>query len=167
MNNKIKTRSAELKDIPKLVEFRIKLQEHMENVNELILRFHKGWKSTLPETYKKKISDPDCLFLVVHTDENEIIGMAIASKQDHSHFAIEKSVKIDDVWVEKEYRRKNICKRLLSHIIEHYKDINLFTVNYVEDNVEAEKTWEQLGFKPAIHFCVNYVARHNDELKMD
>ena len=167
MDEKITIRNAELRDIPKLVEFRIKLQQHMENVNELILKFNEGWKSTLPDTYQKKITESDSLFLVAQSNENEIVGMAIGSLQKHNEFTIDKSVKIDDVWVEKKYRRKNICKRLLSEIIKHYKDTNLFALNYVEDNLEAEKTWEQLGFMPVIHYCVNYIDRKFSELKDD
>ena len=58
MDGKIAIRNAEMGDIPKLVEFRIKLQEHMENANDLILRYNDRWKATLHEFYKKKINDP-------------------------------------------------------------------------------------------------------------
>ena len=93
--------------------------------------------------------------------------MAIAGVQTHNHFAIEKSVKIDDVWVEQELRRKNICRRLFSQIVAHYKEINLFVLNYVDNNIEAEKTWKQLGFKPVIHYSANYIDRKLSKRKDD
>jgi len=155
----IKIRKAESNDLVRMVEFRIKLQDHMEKVNKWILRFKEGWKDGLSDSYKKKIKDQNSLVLIAEMKPNDPVGMAIATIQEHPNFTIENSVKIDDVWVEEEFRRNNICKKLLTKIIEYYqaKGIKLFSLNYVENNIEAEKVWKRLGFNPAINYCMHYL----------
>ncbi len=155
----IKIRRAKSNDLLKLVEFRIKLQDHMEKRNKLILRFNENWKDGLYDSYEKKIKDQKSLVLVAEIRPKNPVGMAIGTVQEHPNFTLEKSVKIDDVWVEIEFRRNNVCKELLTKIIEHYQPegIKLLVINYVENNIEAEKVWEKLGFQPTIHSSMHYL----------
>ncbi len=90
------------------------------------------------------------ILIAINLKNNKIVGMITAYLNKHDNFTIDKSVKIDDVWVDSEYRKQGICKSLLKEIVVYYRQINSFTLNYVINNSEAEKTWKALGFKPII-----------------
>jgi predicted GNAT family acetyltransferase len=80
------------------------------------------------------------------------VGMIVGTINEHPHFTIEKSVKIDDVWVDNEHRQKGICSQMLSDLLNRFSEqgIEHFTLNYVVNNLEAEQTWRALGFTPII-----------------
>lgn len=155
MKNEIIIRSAEMEDIPTLVKFRIQLQTHMEEDNDIIFRFKNNWKDSLLNFYKTKINEKSSLVIVAQVNK-VIIGMAVATETSHDDFKISKSVKIDDVWVEKEFRLNGICRKLITNIFEHFRDIKSFGLNYVNSNIEAAKVWKKLGFIPAIQYSVSH-----------
>jgi len=157
VSEKYSIRTAIQRDIPELIRMRLKLQEHMEHVNNLILRYKDDWKNDLPFIYNKLLNDPNVIILIAVTkQDNEIVGMMVGTIHEHHQFTIEKSVKIDDVWVEAEHRQRGICSQILSDLHNRFTEqgIEHFTLNYVVNNLEAEQTWQRLGFIPTIINCV-------------
>jgi ribosomal protein S18 acetylase RimI-like enzyme len=141
------------KDIPELVRMRLKLQEHMEQVNNFILRYKDNWKNGLPLLYEKLLNNSNVIIIKTITKEDDVVvGMIVGTINEHPHFTIEKSVKIDDVWVDNEHRQKGICSQMLSDLLNRFSEqgIEHFTLNYVVNNLEAEQTWRALGFTPII-----------------
>jgi ribosomal protein S18 acetylase RimI-like enzyme len=135
---------------------RINLQDHMERVNRLILRYKDEWRNDLPLLYKRLLNDSNVIIVkAVATKKNEVVGMMVGTIQEHPRFTIERSVKIDDVWVDTDHRQRGICSQLLSHLQERIAEngIKHFTLNYVVNNNEAEQTWRALGFTPIITNC--------------
>lgn len=148
---------ATQEDIPELVGMRLKLQEHMEQVNSLILRYTDEWRNELPTLYKELLNNTNVMVLkAVSKQDDEVVGMMVGTIQEHSHFTIERSAKIDDVWVENQHRKKGICSQMLSYLLDRLteKGIEHFTLNFVVNNIEAEQTWRALGFTPTITNCV-------------
>lgn len=149
--------TAAKQDIRELVRMRLLLQEHMEQVNALILRYNSDWKNELPLFYNKLLDDLNVLILKAITEkDHEIVGMMVGVIVEHPNFTIERSVKIDDVWVDTEHRKKGVCSLLLTDLRNRFaeKGIKNFTLNYVVNNREAEQTWRALGFVPTITNCV-------------
>lgn len=57
---------------------------------------------------------------------------------------------IEHCWVEREYRMKGIAAKLVEVIEKWFRDnsIQYIDVQYLLGNIEAEITWEKLGYKP-------------------
>jgi len=99
--------TATQQDIRDLVRMRLQLQEHMEQVNGLILRYSNDWKRELPLLYNKLLNDLNVVIIKAITEkDNEIVGMMVGTIIEHPCFTIVRSVKIDDVWVDTEHRQK-------------------------------------------------------------
>lgn len=149
--------TATQQDIRDLVRMRLLLQEHMEQVNGLIMRYGNAWKKDLPFLYNKLLDDLNVVIIKAITEkDNKIVGMMVGTIIEHPYFTIVRSVKIDDVWVDAEYRQKGICSLMLTDLHKGFaeKGIRDFTLNYVVNNNEAEQTWRALGFIPTITNCV-------------
>lgn len=149
--------TATQEDIPKLVGMRLKLQEHMERANNLILQYTDEWRYELPLLYKDLLKNSNVVILkAVSKQVDEVVGMMVGTIHEHSHFTIEKSAKIDDVWVDNEHRKKGICSQMLLYLRDRLteKGIEHLTLNFVVNNIEAERAWRALGFTPTIMNCV-------------
>lgn len=157
LQSKYSVRIATNDDIPELLRMRLKLQHHMESANARILKHSVDWKNSLSKFYEDLINDPDSLALLVINKENQqAVGMSIGQLIEDKHFEIKRFVKINDVWVYEEYRKKGICSLMINEILRLFKErgITTFTLNYVIKNLEAEQTWHALGFEPIIESCV-------------
>lgn len=144
---------ATKEDIPHLVRMRISLQEHMEQTNSLILRYTDKWRNELPSLFKELLNNSNVLVIkAVSKRDSEVVGMMVGTINEHLQFTIQRSVKIDDVWVDENHRQQGICSKMLSNLLNRLtkKQITHFTLNYVANNIEAEQTWRALGFTPTI-----------------
>lgn len=147
-------------DIPHLVRMRLCLQEHMEQANSLILRYTDKWRNKLPLLFKEMLNNPNVVVVkAVSKQDSEIVGMMVGTISEHQQFTIQRSAKIDDVWVDKNHRQQGICSKMLSGLLNRLteKGIEYFTLNYVVNNIEAERTWQALGFTPTIMNCVTKI----------
>jgi hypothetical protein len=97
--------TATLEDIPELVGMRLKLQDDMEKANTLILRYTDEWRNELPSIYKELLDDSHVVILKADSkQDDDVIGMMVGTIYEHSHFIIDRSAKIDDVWVDNKHR---------------------------------------------------------------
>lgn len=70
--------TATHKDIPELVRMRLKLQEHMEQANNLILRYKDEWRNELPLLYKKLLNNSNVIIIKAITKEDHgVVGMMV------------------------------------------------------------------------------------------
>ncbi len=153
MPSKYQIREAHEKDVKELVRMRLDLQKHMSQNNPYLWQISQKRISILSEFYLHKIGDRNSKLLVIEDNRSgSIIGMGLGTLQMHDEYVPSNSGKIDDIWVEPRYRRKGLLKNLLLDLIEFFKSkgIESLTLNYVEDNQEAEVVWKKLGFKTVI-----------------
>ena len=63
-----------------------------------------------------------------------------------------KSGKLDDIWVEPNYRKKGLCKKIFSELVKFFKakGIEMMVLNFVNGNLEAEAVWNRLGFQSVL-----------------
>ena len=154
-------RKATKDDISVLVRMRLMLQIHMETVNKQILKHNETWEMGLPRFYSDLIDNSNSLVLLAFDKEKEqAVGMTIGQLIEDMNMGIQRYVKINDVWVEENYRRKGICSLIVNMLMGFYKEkgIITFTLNYVIKNLEAEGTWKALGFEPIINSCVATIS---------
>ena len=57
---------------------------------------------------------------------------------------------IEHCWVETEYRTRGVASKLVEVIENWFRDnaVQYVDVQYLLGNIEAEVTWEKLGYKP-------------------
>ena len=60
--------------------------------------------------------------------------------------------RIDDVWIEPNYRRKGLGTKLVYELLEFFKINHIVAIilEYAKGNMEAEAIWEQFGFEPVL-----------------
>jgi ribosomal protein S18 acetylase RimI-like enzyme len=83
---------------------------------------------------------------------------------EHEEHVPNESGKIDDIWVEPNYRRKGLCKKILGELIAFFESngIDVMVLNYVNGNLEAEAVWRRLGF----HSVLTTVTAKQAELRL-
>jgi len=154
-------RKATNDDIQILIQMRLMLQLHMETANERILKHNETWEMGLPRFYSDLIDNSNSLCLLVFDiKKGQAIGMAIGQFIEDRDMEVQQYVKINDVWVEEDYRRKGICSLIIDKLMTFYKErgIKTFTLNYVINNLEAGSTWKALGFEPIINSCIATIS---------
>jgi len=151
-----KIRTADEKDIQTLARFRLSLQEQMENINSKILPLSQNARNSLPERYRQWISDPMRQVICAETQSGELIGMAIALIMEQTDWHPPRVGRIDDVWIEKKYRRKGVVRLLIRDLLNFFSNQNISTIvlDYVDGNKEAELTWESFGFQTILKTAI-------------
>ena len=136
-------------DIDSIVAMRLRLQKHLLACNSNVWQLSEKRIAGLPMFYKSALEDHHC-HLVVAEDEKSslILGMGLGRIQEHKEFVPNESGKIDDIWVEPNYRKKGLCKKILAEFVAFFKSngIDTMVLNYVIGNLEAEAVWNRLGF---------------------
>jgi GNAT superfamily N-acetyltransferase len=155
-NTNFKIRTAEEKDIKTLARFRLSLQTYMENLNSGILSLSQGARKSLPNRYRQWIADPMRCVVCAELESGELVGMAVALVIEQTDWHPPRVGRIDDVWVEKEYRRKGITKQLIKHLLKffsrHY--VSTIALDFLSGNEEAESTWKSFGFKTILKTAI-------------
>ena len=156
MNAEFKIRPACEEDSKTLARFRLALQEHMENINARILPLSQGARKSLPARYRQWIADPMRRVVCAEYQSGELIGMAVALIMEQTDWHPPGVGRIDDVWVEKEYRRKGVARMLIRNLLHFFSKQNVPTIvlDYVDGNKEAELTWESFGFKTILKTAI-------------
>ncbi|MDD2352408.1 MAG: GNAT family N-acetyltransferase [Atribacterota bacterium] len=157
-NNNInfKIRSAEEKDIQTLARFRLSLQEHMEYLNSGILSLSQGARKSLPNRYRQWIVDPMRSVICAELESGELAGMAVALVIEQTDWSPPRVGRIDDVWVEKKYRRKGVTRQLIKHLLNFFSRHHVSTIalDFLSGNEEAESTWKSFGFKTILKTAI-------------
>ena len=110
-------------------------------------------------TYKKKDGFKieyelmeESSFVNVYEEDNNIVGIIMAEKQNSKPLPIAKertTYFINDIVVDKNYRRKKIAKKLYDLLLEQAKKekVNSIELNVWAFNEDAIKFYESLGMK--------------------
>jgi len=126
----------------------MKYQEFLwHNKHDKFYASSKNCKKELLKQVKDKIRNY-AIFKAV--DENKIAGMLICAVEKYpKSMKIGKSGFVDQIYVDKNYRKKGVGRKLVRRAIEYFKSKNLI---YIEldahpTNKIAVKFWESNGFK--------------------
>ena len=153
MNDHFSIQKATLGDIDHVVRMRLSLQQHMRKNNSHLWQISKKKISSLPTFYRTALNDLNSHLLIVQEDESKsIVGMALGRICIHDEYVPNKSGRIDDVWIEPNYRRKGLGTKLVLELLDFFKlnDVVAIILEYTKGNVEAEAIWERFGFEPVL-----------------
>ena len=129
----VNIRFLEDKDIPKLANLYLKLRRHTMNVG--------GTQEMMINYINQRLRKND-YFIYVATVNDALVG-TIAFE-----IKTKKSAAISDAYVELEYRRQGILKKLEQSVIKYLKAQGVETVDLVVrvNNEEGKATWSSLGY---------------------
>ena len=147
----LKIRKAESPDLDKIVKMQLSLQKHLENSNPLIWRYTKEKKELIRENLGKQFTDENHLVLIAEVD-GEIVGFAHGEVQRRTTHLPLIVGSIASIFVHENFQRRGIGSRLIHEICSFFssKNVEDVYIRYVLGNVEGERFWENLGFKPIL-----------------
>ena len=146
-------RGATEKDINSIVAMRLRLQEHMLMINRNLWQMSEKSIAALPTFYRSALEDQQCHLVVAEGKQSGVIlGMGLGRIYEHDEHVPKESGKIDDIWIEPNYRRKGLGTKLVSELLEFFKlkHVVAIILEYAKGNIEAEAIWERFGFEPVL-----------------
>lgn len=138
---------------PYLIQAMAHLLEHVRDTSQdaYLLRLTDDYISEsakwLEDRYQSELSS-----ILIAEENGNPIGYVIGTvtKPFLQRCAIQEIGLIEHCWVEKECRMKGVANKLVKAIEAWFKQrsIHYIDVQYLLGNLEAEGTWENLGYKP-------------------
>ena len=156
MDVEFKIRIAGEEDVETLSRFRLALQEHIENINIRILPLSQSARKSLLARYRQWIADPMRRVIFAKSKSGKLIGMAVALIMEQTDWYPPGVGRIDDFWVEKEYRRQGVARMLIGDLLCFFSKQSVPTIvlDYVYGNEEARLTWQSFGFKTILETAI-------------
>jgi len=142
-------RKAEIKDIPYLLKLLDEIREHHHKIRPDL--FKDSGNKYNDDELKLMINDNNNP-IFVYEDNNIVIGYAMTNiiiHENHNVLTNIKTLYIDDLCVDSNYRGNNIGHKLYDYVINYAKSINCYnvTLNVWNGNDRAIKFYESLGLK--------------------
>ncbi len=105
---------------------------------------------SFPKEYYYRVINDKSSYCYVYEENNKIVGVVIFSKRESSNLPIFKARKtyfIEDIVVDKEYKRKSIGKKLYELVRNKAKEegIDVIELNVWAFNADAIKFYETMG----------------------
>jgi len=123
----------------------------MEDSNPDIWRYTEEGRKQIKTQIIDFLNNPNSIAFVAE-ENNRIIGYAdgIISRRDTHLPPIVGHIGI--IYVEEERRKKGVGTLLVKALYDYFeeKDVEQVNLRHVIGNMEAEKFWSALGFKPVI-----------------
>ena len=141
-------RKATQKDIPKIIVFWTELMDYHKNLDSYHYATNRQAVNNYKKIMKKRIAGKNSTVLVA-VNNRDIIGHICASIKNRSPcYEIRKNAFIDEVVVNKKYRRKGVCKKLTQELFKWFRSKN---AAFVELHVNSKNKigismWKQVGF---------------------
>lgn len=147
----LKLRRAELSDVDVTVSFRLSLQRHLEKSNPMIWKYTDEWKEIIRKNLEEQLVDENHLILIAEV-KDDVVGFAHGEVQYRTTHLPAIVGRIASIFIIEDYQRRGIGSRLIQEIYKFFRTKNVEDVylRYVLCNIEGEKFWEKLGFKPIL-----------------
>jgi len=144
-------RRARTSDLEKLVELRIRVQEHMEASSSRVWRITEEGKRNLRKTLEESLSKKDGLMLVAEKD-NDLMGFIYGEVTHRPDYLPPGTGQISLLYVKEDFRRHGLGSTLVKELCRFFRNENIdeVTLRYVLGNIEGERFWSSLGFKPVL-----------------
>lgn len=156
MPSRVTIAEAEEADIPQTVELLFRLDAHVSGAPRDILKMTPEGEQELSARMQTFIDNPYKLLVVARHPDEGVVGMGDIAlwKQAEVWETPERRGQwygvIDDVWVEPDFRRQGLNRRMLRELIDFARshDVESLQLEYAASNREAARAWKELGFTP-------------------
>ena len=145
-----KIRKATEKDIPEIILLEKKLNSFERKINGVSI-YRKGFEKSEKRYLKKAIASKKGAAIVAELN-GKIVG-CLTAKPDtwREKFAFNKWVLIDDLFVEKKFRKKKIATKMLKEAERLLgSGINGFELFVLKGNNRAIALYKKLGYKETV-----------------
>jgi RimJ/RimL family protein N-acetyltransferase len=153
MADRFDVRLAKPEDVDALVRMRLALQAHIHEANPHLFAMSQKARSELASRYRAAMADADARVVVVEIpSERKIVAMGLARIITRDDLHPMTFGRVDNVWVDPDYRRQGLCTRMLRRLVDFLEGgrIGHLVLDYVVGSVESEATWRSLGFQPVL-----------------
>jgi len=160
-------RRATTADQEKILNLRIKLQQHVEQSNPLIWRITKAGRQKLVHDVSHLLTNDTSLVLVAEQDNN-IVGFAYGQILKRIEYEPNEAGIIGMIFVLENYRRHGIGTQLIHKLCKYFEveNVSHISLRYVLGNKEAEAFWQHLGFKPIIYTSATDLETLKNQVKL-
>lgn len=156
MPSRVVISEAEETDIPEVVELLFRLDAHVSGAPRDILRMTPEGERELAERMRSHLVNPWKLLVVARHPEAGVVGMGDIALWKHAEVWENPERRgqwygvIDDVWVEPDFRRQGLNRRMLRKLVEFARshEVESLQLEYAASNREAARAWQELGFRP-------------------
>ena len=143
----INTRQATINDLDIIAQYTFKLHQHED---DRIIAPHVDFLSNLKMWLSAELNNSRSLFLIAELDTIPIgfIG-ATSIINDNGFLANPIKGVIQLLWVEENYRKNRIAKKLVDEVEQCFKSIGIEYVEctYTAQNTLANSFWEKRGYE--------------------
>ena len=145
--------NAKADDVSDLVRMRVSLQEHIMAENPRLYALSERGFSSLEAKYLEYIRDVDSHVVVGRVDKTSaIVAMAVARIITCNELQPSRYGRIDDVWVDSDFRCQGVCRSMMMRLLDFFDDINIanLRLDYTVVSRDSEAIWRRFGFEPVL-----------------
>lgn len=154
--SKVTITEAEEADVPQVMELLFHLDAHVSGAPRELLSMTAEGEAEIDKRLRSFITNPYKLLLVARHPRAGIVGMGDIALWKHAEVweTAERKGRwyavVDDVWVEPEFRRQGLTRRMVLDLVTFARrhGVESVQLEYSTSNLEAAETWERLGFRP-------------------
>lgn len=147
---KISIRKANKKDVASVVALNTKITDFHHTLDKYYPKASEKTEKFVRRYFLKDVRKRNCLTLLAEADGN-IVGYyeVLIKKIPHPFIAPDRVGYICDAFIEKEYRRKSIGKKMFDEVMRWFRKHKL---KHIELSVHAKNeigknAWKKYGFK--------------------
>ncbi len=156
MVRKVTINEARENDIPQVIELLFQLDAHVSGEPRGVLKMTPQGEAELASHFRSYLDNPYKLLVVARAGRDKVVGMGDIALWKHAEVWETPQRKeqwygvIDDVWVEPEYRRQGLSRRMVVELaaFAHSHGVESLRLEYSASNEEAGRAWKRMGFQP-------------------
>lgn len=159
--NDIRIRSARAEDLPTLAEMRRRLQDVITDFEPLLWRLSPEQLARGRQYYAELITHDTNRILVAADARDQPVGMIVIRVLENRQLDPARYGRIDDAWVEPDYRRQGVMRRLVRAAAEFIAAHGIGTImlDFAVHNKVSEDCWRSLGFIPVLTIATADVSK--------
>jgi GNAT superfamily N-acetyltransferase len=145
-------RRAHTKDLDRLVELLLALQDHIEASNPDLWKMTDGARANLKSQLAARIAAPDSCALVAVHDRDGVVGTIFGRVMANKRYTPSLAGSVDQAFVLQDHRRAGVGSQLVAELCRFFaaQGVEDLTLRYVAGNEIAASFWQAVGFSPRI-----------------
>jgi ribosomal protein S18 acetylase RimI-like enzyme len=143
-------RRAADRDLPELKRMRLSLQELLLDKDPRVIRMSPEFVAELDRFYADVMAKDENRIYVAVDEADRPVGMVMLRILDIPRFDPRPMGRIDDAWVDKEWRNQGVMKNLVRACAGFLMEraVPLAMLDWANNNPPSGECWQKLGFVP-------------------
>jgi ribosomal protein S18 acetylase RimI-like enzyme len=143
-------RRARAGDLPELKQMRIALQDLLAVKDPRVWRLSRELTDTLDQFYGNVMEKDENRIFVATTPRGRRVGMIMVRILDNPNMDPRPFGRIDDAWVEPDWREQGVMRSLTRAAAEFLagRNVPMVMLDWANNNPPSGTCWQNLGFEP-------------------